>query len=65
MRDDVIVQDAVAGVLLGVGAAAGDVGAGVAGQVLAEQGVDGAEGPLDDAFGGGGMRRTGLDEDDG
>ncbi|MET9819849.1 hypothetical protein [Streptomyces sp. NPDC006355] len=55
--------DAVAGVFLGVGAAAGDVAAGVAGQVLAEQGVDGAEGPLDDAFGGGGVGRGGLDAD--
>ncbi|MGW7200260.1 hypothetical protein [Streptomyces chryseus] len=55
--------DAVAGVFFGVGAAAGDVGAGVAGQVLAEQVVDGAEGALDDAFGGGGVGRGGLDAD--
>ncbi len=48
--------DAVAGVFLGVGAAAGDVGSGVAGQVLAEQGVDGAEGALDDALRGGGAK---------
>ncbi|MER5905090.1 hypothetical protein ABT150_34265 [Streptomyces mirabilis] len=54
------VGDAVAGFLFGVGAAAGDVGSGVAGQVLAEQVVDGAEGALDDAFGGGGVGRGGL-----
>ncbi|KDQ65672.1 hypothetical protein DT87_30990 [Streptomyces sp. NTK 937] len=41
--------DAVAGVFQ-CRAAAGDVGSGVAGQVLAEQVVDGAEGALDDAF---------------
>lgn len=55
--------DAVAGVFLGVGAAAGDVGSGVAGQVLAEQGVDGAEGALDDALRGGGAGRGGPDAD--
>jgi hypothetical protein len=55
--------DGVAGVVFDVAAAAGDVGAGVAGQVLAEQGVDGVEGALDDAFGGGGVRRGGLHAD--
>lgn len=48
---------------LGVGAAVGDIGSGVAGQVPAEEGVDGPEGTLDDAFGGGSVRRGGLDAD--
>lgn len=42
--------DAEAGLVFGVRSAAGDVGAGVAGQVLAQQGVDGAEGAFDDAL---------------
>ncbi len=55
--------DAEAGLGFGIRSAAGDVGAGVAGQVLAQQGVDGAEGALDDAFGGGSVGRGGLDAD--
>lgn len=55
--------DAVAGFVFGVAAAAGDVGSGVAGPVLAPHCVDGAESALHDAFGGGGVGRGGLDTD--
>ncbi|MFH9355580.1 hypothetical protein [Kitasatospora sp. NPDC017646] len=48
--------DGVAGVLFDVAAALEDAGAGVAGQVLPQQGVDGAEGALHDALRGRGAR---------
>ncbi|WP_246619253.1 hypothetical protein, partial [Streptomyces javensis] len=48
-------RDGEARFAFGVTAPAGEVGAGVAGQVLAEQRIDRAEGALDDAFGGGGV----------
>ncbi|WP_440862379.1 hypothetical protein, partial [Streptomyces capoamus] len=53
-------RDGEARFAFGVAAATRDVGAGVAGQVLAEHRVDRAEGALDDAFGGGGVGRGGL-----
>ncbi len=55
--------DAPHGFALAVGSAAQDVGAGVAGDVLAEQGVDGPEGALDVALGGGAPGRGGLHTD--
>ncbi|WP_406098308.1 hypothetical protein, partial [Kitasatospora purpeofusca] len=55
--------DAVTGVLFDVAAALGDVGAGVAGQVLPQQGIEGAEGALHDALRSRSARRGGLDAD--
>ncbi|MFF3584913.1 hypothetical protein [Streptomyces mirabilis] len=46
-------SDVEAGLGFGGRPAASDIRAGVAGQVLAQLRVDGAEGALDDAFGGG------------